>query len=54
MLTKSIAELVREYLEYLLESHKGRSAVSGHLSAIRTLFDRFCFFGHYAWHLKAA
>lgn len=36
-------ESVKEYLLYMAESDKGASDMSVHLSAIRTLFDKFCF-----------
>tara|TARA_R110002049_G_scaffold305056_3_gene501114 strand:- start:74974 stop:76836 length:1863 start_codon:yes stop_codon:yes gene_type:complete len=36
-------EMVREYLEYLVDSENGASMLSVHLAAIRTVFDKFCF-----------
>ena len=36
-------ETVKEYLLYLVDSENGYSEVSVHSSAIRTVFDKFCF-----------
>ncbi|WP_052336072.1 tyrosine-type recombinase/integrase [Rhodopirellula sallentina] len=36
-------EMVREYLLYLVESDKGYALVRVHSTAIRTVFDKFCF-----------
>ncbi|WP_052329479.1 tyrosine-type recombinase/integrase, partial [Rhodopirellula sp. SWK7] len=36
-------EMVREYLLYLVESDKGAARVRVHSTAIRTVFDKFCF-----------
>ncbi|WP_442510262.1 tyrosine-type recombinase/integrase [Novipirellula sp. SH528] len=36
-------EHVRDYLEYLVDAGLDSQTVSGHLSAIRTVFDKMCF-----------
>lgn len=35
-------ELVREYLDFLVEFRRGRSVLAWHLAAIRTVYDKFC------------